>query len=84
MNMASAERSPGSKLGLAILVGILLSIPLFAVWMLVYDRQHQSETAQSSIAEGWGGPQRIAGPLLGRSPAIASGRYRPRLGGDFR
>ena len=58
------ERSPGAKLGLAILVGLLLAIPLVTVWALVYDRQNQSETARASIAEGWGGPQTIAGPLL--------------------
>ena len=64
MGLFSAERSPGAKLGLAILVGILLSIPLFSVWLLVYDRQQQSEVARASIAEGWGGPQLVAGPLL--------------------
>jgi inner membrane protein len=64
MALFSTERSPGAKLGLAILVGLLLSIPLFSVWLLVYDRQSQSETARASIAEGWGGPQQIAGPLL--------------------
>ena len=64
MGLFSAERSPGAKLGLAILVGILLSIPLFSVWLLVYDRQQQSEVARASIAEGWGGLQLVAGPLL--------------------
>jgi len=59
-----SERSPGMKLGLALLVGFLLSFPLFTVWLLVYDRQQQSEFAQSSIAEGWGGPQVMSGPLL--------------------
>jgi len=58
------ERTPGGKLLFAILIGVLLSIPLFATWLLVYDRQSQSETARASIAEGWGGPQTIAGPLL--------------------
>ncbi len=48
----------------ALLVGVLLSIPLFSVWLLVYDRQSQSEVARSSIAEGWGGPQTFAGPML--------------------
>ncbi len=62
--MSAPERSPGFKLGMAILVGLLLSIPLFTVWLLVYDRQMQSEQAQASISEGWGGPQLIAGPLL--------------------
>jgi len=58
------ERSPGAKLGLALLVGLLLCVPLITVWALVYDRQNQSQTAQASIAEGWGGPQTIGGPLL--------------------
>ena len=62
--MPTPERSPGFKLGMAILVGLMLSIPLFTVWLLVYDRQLQSEQAQQSIAEGWGGPQLIAGPVL--------------------
>jgi inner membrane protein len=64
MGLMSAERSPGAKLGLAILIGVLLAVPLFSVWLLVYDRQQQSAQAKMSIAEGWGGPQTIAGPLL--------------------
>ncbi|MGQ0588713.1 MAG: cell envelope integrity protein CreD [Sphingosinicella sp.] len=62
--MLSQERSPGAKLALALLVGFLLSFPLFTVWLLVYDRQQQSEFARAGIAEGWGGPQIMAGPLL--------------------
>ncbi|UVO54310.1 cell envelope integrity protein CreD [Sphingomonas sp. SUN039] len=58
------ERSPGVKLALVILVGLLLAVPLVTVWALVYDRQNQSTTAQASIVEGWGGPQVIAGPVL--------------------
>jgi inner membrane protein len=58
------ERTPGFKLFLAIVVGMVLTIPLFSVWLLVYDRQTQSEEAQRSITEGWGGPQSMAGPLL--------------------
>ncbi|MEK6637752.1 MAG: cell envelope integrity protein CreD [Pseudomonadota bacterium] len=58
------DRTPGKKLLLVILVGLLLTIPLFATYLLVYDRQSQSETARASIAEGWGGPQTMAGPVL--------------------
>ncbi|HEU5482454.1 MAG TPA: cell envelope integrity protein CreD [Sphingomicrobium sp.] len=58
------ERSPGFKLFLAILVGLVLTIPLFSVWLLVYDRQSQSEQATASITAGWGGPQAMTGPLL--------------------
>jgi inner membrane protein len=37
------ERTPGFKLALAIVVGLVLTIPLFSVWLLVYDRKTQSE-----------------------------------------
>jgi inner membrane protein len=62
--MSDPDRSPAIKLGVAILIALALTIPLFAVWLIVYDRERQSIEAQASIAEGWGGPQTIAGPLL--------------------
>ena len=58
------ERTPGFKLFLAILVALALVIPLFSVWLLVYDRQTQQQEATSSITAGWGGPQAMAGPVL--------------------
>jgi inner membrane protein len=58
------ERTPAMKLLFTLLIGFLLSIPLFMVWLIVYDRQSQSDTARTSIAEGWGGPQTVAGPVL--------------------
>jgi inner membrane protein len=58
------ERTPGFKLMLAVLVGFVLTIPLFSVWLLVYDRQNQSEQATASITQGWGGAQTIDGPVL--------------------
>lgn len=58
------ERSPGAKFLLVLLMGFLLTIPLFATWLLVYDRQSQSETAQQSIVAGWGAEQVFAGPKL--------------------
>ncbi|HEX8639559.1 MAG TPA: cell envelope integrity protein CreD [Allosphingosinicella sp.] len=60
----AGDRTPAFKFGLVLIVGFLLSFPLFSVWLLVYDRQQQSEFAQASIAQGWGGPQTISGPLL--------------------
>jgi inner membrane protein len=57
-------RTPAFKLFLAIVVGLVLAIPLFSVWLLVYDRQSQSQEATDSITAGWGGPQTIAGPVL--------------------
>jgi inner membrane protein len=64
MGRLDGERTPGSKLLLAILIAAALAIPLFSVWLLVYDRQTQSEQASASITEGWGGPQAVSGPLL--------------------
>jgi inner membrane protein len=61
---SDGERTPGFKLFLAIVVALALTIPLFSVWLLVYDRQSQQQEATSSITAGWGGPQVMAGPLL--------------------
>jgi inner membrane protein len=58
------ERSPGGKLGIAMLIAALLTIPLFSIYLLNWDRQNQSNTASASIVEGWGGPQVVAGPVL--------------------
>lgn len=57
-------RNPAYRFALAAMVAAVLTIPLFMVYLIVYDRANQSETARASIAEGWGGPQRIAGPVL--------------------
>ena len=58
------ELTPGKKLVRALLVGFLLAIPIFAVWLMIGDRQSQLARARQSIAAGWGGPQTIAGPEL--------------------
>lgn len=60
----SMNRTPGRRLAITILVAVLLAIPLLAIYALVYDRQDQSETARASVAQGWGGPQLLAGPVL--------------------
>jgi inner membrane protein len=64
MFWSDGERTPGFKLVLAIAVGLALTIPLFSVWLLVYDRKTQSDEATASITEGWGGAQAISGPVL--------------------
>ena len=64
MLRVDGERTPGFKLMLAILVGLALTVPLFSVWLLVYDRKTQSEEATASITEGWGGAQTINSPVL--------------------
>ncbi|MFC4295117.1 cell envelope integrity protein CreD [Novosphingobium tardum] len=62
--MIVRERSPGAKLLFACLIGLALAIPLLMVFALVWDRQGQSQTAQASITQGWGGPQVVSGPVL--------------------
>jgi inner membrane protein len=62
--IVKTERSPGFKLFLAAIIGVMLIIPLLLVYALSYDRKEQSNTAQNSIAAGWGGPQTIIGPVL--------------------
>lgn len=65
MSRSSSEpRSPGTKLLLAVLMAMSLAVPIFTIYLLVYDRQSQSQQAQASIAQGWGGRQAIAGPVL--------------------
>jgi inner membrane protein len=56
--------TPTGKFLRALGIAALLSIGIFVTWLLVYDRQSQSEQARASIAQGWGGPQTIAGPEL--------------------
>ena len=46
------ERSPGMKLLFVALIGAVLSIPLLLIYALVYDRQDQSQTAQTAINAG--------------------------------
>ena len=61
---SASERSPGFKLLLALAVGFVLTIPLFSVYLLAYDRQSQMREATDSITAGWGGAQAMNGPLL--------------------
>src|SRR4051812_34425171 len=64
MDVSSGARTPAFKLALAIGVALLLTIPLFSIYLLAYDRQSQMREATNSITEGWGGAQAMAGPLL--------------------
>ncbi|MEP5938833.1 MAG: cell envelope integrity protein CreD [Erythrobacter sp.] len=58
------DRSPGIRMLFVGMIGAALIIPLFMVYALVSDRQHQARIAQDSISAGWAGPQIIAGPSL--------------------
>src|SRR3954471_35222 len=57
-------RTPGFKLMLTIVVGFVLTIPLFSIYLLSYDRESQSREAAASITAGWGGAQTMSGPVL--------------------
>lgn len=79
------QRTPAFKLGIIVLLGMLLAVPLFSVYLLVYDRQSQSATAQTSIVAGWGDAQDLAGPFLVipfshtvQTTAMENGREVPR------
>ena len=64
MPFSAAARTPGAKLMLAVLIAGLLAIPLFATYLLIFDRERQSQTAEQSIVAGWGGAQRVSAPVL--------------------
>jgi inner membrane protein len=65
MALASAKSAtPSYKFAVVVLLGLLLAVPLFSVYLLSADRESQSSAARSSIVEGWGEPQRLAGPFL--------------------
>jgi inner membrane protein len=61
---SGGERTPAFKLALAIGVAFLLTIPLFSIYLLAYDRQSQMRDATDSITAGWGGAQAINEPVL--------------------
>jgi len=60
----SKQRSPGVKLCVTGLVAAVLIVPLMMVYALVWDRENQSNQAQSQITAGWGGAQVVTGPML--------------------
>src|SRR3954470_2512036 len=64
MERDRTERTPGFKLGLAIAIAFVLTVPLFSIYLLAYDRESQSHEAAASIISGWGGPQAMNGPVL--------------------
>lgn len=61
---ARAERSPGAKLVIAVLIAVALMVPLMMIYGLLWDRQQQADTARASIGQGWGGQQTLAGPVI--------------------
>lgn len=73
--------SVGTRLLTAFLLTIVMSLPLFAVYVLISGRQGQSDVARDSIVEGWGGPQTLAGPFL-RIPYVDATETRSIVNGQ--
>lgn len=61
---AGRGRSPGLKLLVIVGLTLLMAIPLFLIQMALSERQQTANGAASDIAQGYGGAQTIAGPVL--------------------
>lgn len=62
--VAFFKSTAGTKLARTIALGFLLSVPLFSIYLLNFDRQSQSREAKESITSGWGTAQTITGPVI--------------------
>lgn len=60
----SGGLSLGAKFFMLGVLAVALSIPLFAVWLLVQDREANYRRAVAEIGAQWGGSQTLTGPLL--------------------
>jgi inner membrane protein len=56
--------SPAFKFFLICGLILVLTIPLLLVWGLVNERENRAEGVRASVANEWGRPQYIDGPLL--------------------
>ncbi len=56
--------SAAAKVALIALLGLVLLIPLFLVWDIIGEREARHDEVVARIGEGWGGPQRVSGPIL--------------------
>jgi len=58
------SRSPAFKTFVIGTLVFLLTIPLFAVWGLVQERESNAQSVQREVARSWGGDQTVTGPYL--------------------
>lgn len=61
---STAGRSPALKFLLIAFLTILMCVPLFMINAVVWERSSLADMAASDIAQGWGGAQTVAGPVL--------------------
>lgn len=64
MALSSFMRSLGVKFFVLGVLVFILSLPLFAVWLLVQDRENNFRRATAEIGRQWGGMQTLTGPML--------------------
>ncbi len=62
--LSRTGRSPGLKLLVIVALTIAMAVPLFFVQMVLNERQSTAAGAATDIAQGYGGPQIVAGPIL--------------------
>ncbi len=62
--ISRAGRSPGLKLLVIVILTVAMALPLFLIQMALTDRQQTAAGAATDIAQGYGGPQIVAGPVL--------------------
>lgn len=60
----AVARGPGLKFLLVCLITLVMSVPLYFIFLVLSERQNYAQTAGIEVARGWGGAQTIAGPLL--------------------
>ena len=58
------SRSPAFKTFVIGTLIFLLTIPLFAVWGLVQERENNAQSVQREVARSWGEKQTVTGPFL--------------------
>ncbi|HTQ14988.1 MAG TPA: cell envelope integrity protein CreD [Rhizomicrobium sp.] len=60
----SRLRSPGFKLFIIGLLTVLMAVPLLFIELALNDREERASEAAQDIAQGYGGAQTVAGPIL--------------------
>ncbi len=62
--MVIRSRSPMVKIVVVAIVAILLLIPFTLLRELIIERTQMRDSAYQQVAEGWGAPQLIGGPVI--------------------
>jgi inner membrane protein len=63
-NTLRGLRSPGVKFLIVAALTLAMAIPLLLIQLALSDRETTASGAITDVANGWGGPQVVAGPVL--------------------